>query len=323
MKRRLKLIVLLTVIILPILTYWVPRVSLDIMNEAIYIIPPSKNKFISDIIYISKRKGIHEEEKTNEYVYKEKYDSYSEAISDLSPFLTANYGKHTEIIKYESEDEKYSKFVSLQIVSIDRAKVATITLPRFSGNTSEEEKYITTVQKFIELNKEDIKGVIVDLSTNNGGNLDVLIASLAQFLPNGTLFNFVDNESNRFPVRLSDSEIVYDDHNYPISSQEKLNIPVVVLGSNTTASSAEILLLTIISNIKQSIFIGQSTGGYLSGREGFKLYDDYYLGISTRTIETNDGVNHNADEPLTPAIESPDSYKDAKQWIDKIIYKDK
>lgn len=80
MKRRLKWIVLLTVIILPILTYWVPRISLDIMNEAIYIIPPSKNKFISDIIYISKRKGIHEEEKTNEYVYKEKYDSFSEAI---------------------------------------------------------------------------------------------------------------------------------------------------------------------------------------------------------------------------------------------------
>ena len=259
----------------------------------------------------------------SKYEYKEKYDSYSEAVSDLSPFLTTNYGKHTEIIKYEVEDEKYSKFMSLPIVSIDREKVATITLPGFSGKKSDEEKYITTVHNFIEINKEDIQGVIIDLSTNNGGNLDVLIASLAQFLPNGTLFSFVDNKNNRSPVKLSGSEIVYDDHSYSITSLEKLKIPVAILGSSTTASSAEILLLTVISNIKQSIFIGQPTGGYLSGREGFKLYDDYYLGLPTRTIETNDGVNHKADDPLTPEVESQDSYKDAKQWIDKIINKDK
>lgn len=323
MKKKIKWIVLLIVIILPIINYWFPRISLEITNEAIYIIPPSKNKFISDIVYISKRKGIQEKEKMNNYEYKEKYDSYSEAVSDLAPFLTTNYGKHTEVIKYEAEDKKYSKFTSLPIVSIDRDKVATITLPGFSGKKSDEEKYIKTVHNFIEINKEDIQGVIIDLSTNNGGNLDVLIASLAQLLPNGTLFNFVDNENNRSSVKLSDSEIVYDDHNYPITSQEKLKMPVAVLGSSTTASSAEILLLTVISNIDQSIFIGQSTGGYLSGREGFKLYDDYYLGLSTRTIETNDGVNHKADDPITPEVESQDSYKDAKQWIEKIINKDK
>lgn len=315
----LKIILLIVLISTPIFFYWLPRVSLQITNEATYILPPSRNKFISDIIYISKRKSIIQTKEMKNFDYKQKYNSYSDAVLDLSSFLTENYGKHAEIFKYENNEEKYSLHVSMPLVSIDNDKIATISLPGFFGKTSDEEKYISTVQNFFKINKDEIKGVIIDLSNNNGGNLDVLIASIVQFLPNGILFNFVDNNDNKFPVKLQDSKIIYDDHTYSINSQEKLDVPIVVLGSNVTASSAEILLLAITSNVKKNIFIGQSTGGFLSGREGFKLYDNYYLGLPTRTIETNDGINHKTDEPIFPKIESQNSYDEAKKWLDETI----
>jgi len=318
-KKIILLIFLLLLIVTPIFFYWLPRISLQLTNEAIYILPPSKDKFISDALYISKHKGIIQTEKTKKFNYKQKYNSYPDAVLDLSSFLTESYGKHAEIFKYENNEEKYTQYVNLPMVNIDNDNIATITLPGFFGKTSDEEKYISTVQDFVKTNKDKIKGIIIDLSNNNGGNLDVLIASIAQFLPKGTLFNFVDNKDNKFSVKLQDSKIIYDDHTYSINSQEKLDIPTVILGSNITASSAEILLLTITSNVNQNIFIGQTTGGFLSGRESFKLYDNYYLGLPTRTIETNDGINHKTDVPLFPEIESQDSYNEAKKWLNEII----
>lgn len=319
MKIVVVMILSITLILILVLFYWLPRVTLEISNEARYILPPSKEKFISDVVYISKRKGIYSTQEIKKFDYQEKYNGYSDAVLDLSSYLAENYGKHAEIFKYENNDAKYEKYVNLPIVSIDSDKIASITLPGFSGKVSDEKKYIMTVQNFLKTNKNEIEGIIIDLSTNYGGNLDVLIASLTQLLPKGTLFNFVDNENNKFPVELMDNKINYDDHSYSIDSQEKLEIPVVVIGSNLTASSAEILLLTIISNIENSVFIGQPTGGFLSGREGFKLYDDYYLGLPTRSIETNEGINHKTDEPIRPFIESQDLYNEAKRWLDNII----
>jgi len=315
------LILLITLVLTPLFLYWLPRISLELNNEAIYILPPSKNKFISDVIYISKRRGISTRKEIKKFDYKENYSSYSDAVSDLSPYLAENYSNHAEVFYFEKDEEKYPKFVTLPIVSIDSDKVAMIVLPAFSGKTSEDEKFIATVQKFLKTNKNEIKGVIIDLSNNGGGNFDVLTASLSQLLPNGTLFNFVDNENNKFPVKLSDSKISYEEHNYLINSQEKLDVPVAILGSNITASSAEILLLALTNNIKRNIFIGQPTKGLVSGRKSFKLYDNYYLGLPTMAIKTNDGITHKTDEPIVPAIESQAPYDEAKKWLDKIIDK--
>lgn len=62
-------------------------------------------------------------------------------------------------------------------------------------------------------------------------------------------------------LNLSDTEIKTGKHPYTIKNYPKLNVPVAVMGSNVTSSSAEILLLAITTTVKESTFIGRDTGG--------------------------------------------------------------
>lgn len=235
----------------------------------------------------------------------------------MEKFLKKIYGNHVNIERYDNNDEKYSKFVSFPLVSINNENVATISLPGFTGKKSEEKKYISTVQDFLDINKSRIEGIIIDLTSNTGGNMDVFIATVSQLLPEGKLFDFVDNKNNRSSVDLTAEGIKNGKHIYPLKQKNKLSVPIAILGNKNTASSAEILLITLLTNTKKCVFIGDPTGGFVSGREAFKLYDNYYLGLPTRTIRTKDGTNHKSDDPILPNIKAEDGYISAKKWLSK------
>lgn len=308
----------MSILFLAFLTiYWLPRISLHYTNNSIYFFPPSINKFISDVLYIARDKGIPVTKRSIEFNYKKKYNDYEEASVDLEKFLKKIYGNHVNIERYDNNDEKYSKFVSFPLVSINNENVATISLPGFTGKKSEEKKYISTVQDFLDINKSRIEGIIIDLTSNTGGNMDVFIATVSQLLPEGKLFDFVDNKNNRSSVDLTAEGIKNGKHIYPLKQKNKLSVPIAILGNKNTASSAEILLITLLTNTKKCVFIGDPTGGFVSGREAFKLYDNYYLGLPTRTIRTKDGTNHKSDDPILPNIKAEDGYISAKKWLSK------
>ncbi|MDT2837312.1 S41 family peptidase [Enterococcus durans] len=118
-------------------------------------------------------------------------------------------------------------------------------------------------------------------------------------------------------LNLSDTEIKTGKHPYTIKNYPKLNVPVAVMGSNVTSSSAEILLLAITTTVKESIFIGRDTGGYVSGREGYKLYGNVYLGLPTEAIQTNDKIVHKIDSPISSDIQTDAPLDTTKEWFSK------
>ncbi|WP_167592671.1 S41 family peptidase [Enterococcus durans] len=165
-------------------------------------------------------------------------------------------------------------------------------------------------------NRYAIKGVIIDLTSNNGGDSNVLLASVSQFLPNGNLLTFKGKHYS-VTLNLSDTKIKTGNYSYQIKNYPKLNVPVSVMESNITGSSAEILLLAITTTVKESTFIGRDTGGYVSGREGYKLYGNYYLGLPTEVIQTNDKIVHKIDSPISSDIQTDAPLATAKEWFSK------
>ena len=69
--------------------------------------------------------------------------------------------------------------------------------------------------------------------------------------------------------------------------------------------------------MKESIFIGRDTGGYVSGREGYKLYGNVYLGLPTEAIQTNDKIVQKIDSPISPDIKTDAPLDTAKEWFSK------
>ncbi|MBC9722376.1 MAG: hypothetical protein H9W82_14110 [Lactobacillus sp.] len=324
MKRIFLGIGILLVIVFSV-NYWLPRITLVRNHEATYLFPPSNKKFVSDVFYLIEKRGISElsTKKENRMIQQEMkkldaktYTSYQKMMPDLTNSLQKITGKHTQICFYENEEDKYAKFVSYPITSIDKNGIATIVLPSFSGTKDEGKTYVSTVNQFIETNKNTIKGVIIDLTSNNGGDSNVLLASVSQLLPNGNLLTF-KGKHDSFTLNLSDTEIKTGNYSYQIKNYPKLNVPVAVMGSNVTSSSAEILLLAITTTVKESIFIGRDTGGYVSGREGYKLYGNVYLGLPTEAIQTNDKIVQKIDSPISPDIKIDAPLDTAKEWFSK------
>lgn len=98
-----------------------------------------------------------------------------------------------------------------------------------------------------ELNKEGIKGLILDLRENNGGVFESAIDTARRFLLTGiiTSTQHQDPKYNQ----------VYDSRN-----PKALTLPMVVLVDNETASAAEVLAGALKEN-NRAILIGQTTYG--------------------------------------------------------------
>ncbi|MBQ7708874.1 MAG: hypothetical protein IJT74_03015 [Bacteroidales bacterium] len=120
-------------------------------------------------------------------------------------------------------------------VVVAEGGVPVVTLPPFSGNTSEGVKYALAVLSAIP---EDIPGVVIDLRGNTGGNMYPMIAAVHRFLP-------ADGETLRFRTRGKTQWIplAYAVQVADVALQPRITCPVAILTDDHTASSGEATLI--------------------------------------------------------------------------------
>ena len=155
------------------------------------------------------------------------------------------------------------------------------------GNRDFRGRYTDSISNVIKLTLakvqgKDIKGWIVDLRVNTGGNMYPMIAGLSNLLGEGKVGGFVTydgkasgswvvNEGAFYVDSIKASAVSYN--GYPIQS----DIPVAVLIGRNTASSGEMTAITFIGR-KNSTLIGEPSGGYTTVNSGFILND--YSGLN-------------------------------------------
>lgn len=122
--------------------------------------------------------------------------------------------------------------------------IGYINLSTFSGNPSEEFK-----QAFLDLKKQGITSLVIDLRNNGGGLLDEAIEIANFFLPRGK--TLVTTKG-----KIKQASNTYKTLREPLD----LEIPLAVLVNGGTASSSEILAGSL-QDLDRAVIIGTRTFG--------------------------------------------------------------
>jgi hypothetical protein len=169
--------------------------------------------------------------------------------------------------------------------------IGYIYVPGFlSSSDSASKRFSEKIQSIIkELDlQNEIKGWIVDLRENTGGNMYPMIAGLGPLIDNGTLGHFVSSNNKReYKWYYENGKCgagigtIVNIKNFYFPKNRNSRIAVLV-GENT-ASSGEMTTISFIGKSNTKLF-GQPTAGLTTANHGFKLSDKSTLLLAVSTV---------------------------------------
>lgn len=285
----------------------------------LYLVPPSAERYGKDALATIGKNGIYsgsdEWKSTYEECLKmiENAESYEDTYPAIKKALSVCGGKHSMLMtKSESQSTSDSYDEVLPTVSLN-GDIAVIKLPDFLGTAEAGQKYAKVAEDFIHENRDKIKGVVLDLRGNTGGDMGPMATAVSSLLPDGELM-YYHYRSYDVPVTLKDGVISNAGTGgkslYP---DEKLKVPVAILTDGMTASSGEALTLCFrgLENVKT---FGAPTAGYTSVNMLYSLYDgaQMYLTVAFDKARTGEIFKETSIEPDV-ATDSP--LEAALEWL--------
>lgn len=162
-------------------------------------------------------------------------------------------------------------------------------------------------------------GIIVDLSSNSGGNMWPMMAGIAPLYGEGKLLSFVDRAGMHKVVSVQRGALHFDNRmNPPADGMPPLRGPVptfvaVIIGSKTS-SSGEITALGFKG--KENVrFFGEPTDGKTTSNWSKRLENGGMLAltasrIAVRSAEVIDG-------PVVPDTASDTPIEEADAWLER------
>lgn len=122
----------------------------------------------------------------------------------------------------------------------------------------------------------DMKGLILDLRSNPGGNLSSVVSIAKQMLPKGLIVYTEDRDGNR--------------EEYSCDGSKELDVPMVVLVNGNSASASEILA-GAIKDYGIGTLVGTTTFGKGIVQRPIELSDGSAVKLTISSYYTPNGVN--------------------------------
>ena len=297
-----KRIILLLIFICPILSFCFAQNIVDV-RKAIDIMDK----------YGLFAKGTDWEAAKKEALVQEP-ESVEQAKDIIKKALKVAGGKHSFIMSSDTVN-KYNSEVNWLMPSVclnDNGDILIITIPRFGGNRDKAKEYAESVLenhlvKTLKYNSS-VKGVVIDLRNNTGGNMYPMIAAVHQFLPKGKLIGFKSRKHTVWYNNRSVREVVLGKKEY-----DHIDMPVAILTNKRTISSGEAVLICF-RGLKNVRSFGSATAGYASGNSSFVLSDGSKLILTTGcdVARTNEVF---CDDPIVPDVETDNPLEEAISWL--------
>lgn len=137
-----------------------------------------------------------------------------------------------------------------------------------------------TVDQFTEAmamaRGNDMKGLILDLRSNPGGNLSSVVSIAKQMLPTGLIVYTEDRDGNR--------------EEYSCDGSKELDVPMVVLVNGNSASASEILA-GAIKDYGIGTLVGTTTFGKGIVQRPIELSDGSAVKLTISSYYTPNGIN--------------------------------
>jgi len=207
----------------------------------------------------------------------------------------------------QRENEPEPKLVEITRAKIDlasvrfemRGDIALIRITHFSSRTDQE---LTPV--IAGLAEKGAKDIILDLRSNPGGVLDVVVKVVSHFIKDGVVTSVVDNRGNR-------------SHENAQSTDAFTDLPVVVLVDGFSASGSEVLS-GALQDYKRATIAGVKTFGKGSVNIIRQLDDGSAIYITTARWLTPSGriIEGKGIEPDIPlTVEGEDAINWAIDYL--------
>lgn len=167
------------------------------------------------------------------------------------------------------------------------------------------------------LDPSSVKGWILDLRLNTGGNVWFNLASLASMIGDGPTTGVYYGDG-REPVIsfIKDGKPFGNNQFYAIPEVKcKLpssTVPVVILTSPATASSAEALLLAFKGRAN-TVVIGEPTAAFVTSNNSFPLGDDVTLVLATGYMTDRTGTPYTSSIHPDVLVKNGDDFTDLKK----------
>lgn len=201
--------------------------------------------------------------------------------------------------------------------------IGYIKVPAFASfNFVETNGYASLIKNEIKTidTSYTIKGWIVDLRENTGGNMYPMIAGLSSLTSDGLYGYFLSPVRHQnFPLTVSNGMAGTAEVDVPYKIKN-LSSRIAVLIDGKTLSSGEMTAMSFqaLPNVK---FFGQQTGAYTTSNETFLLSDSSYLFLATAYMADRnkktypDGIVPDVITPKEKDTTSGQTIEIVKSWL--------
>ena len=151
--------------------------------------------------------------------------------------------------------------VFAETVKVEDSLYGYIRIIQFEGITLTQ--FITAMEKLLQAGAE---GFIFDVRDNPGGDLGVIVEILDYLLPEGPIVHI--HASGK------------DDATTYYSGKSEIDLPMIVLANENTASAAE-LFIAALKDYDKAEFVGEQTYGKGCGQTSHPLSDGSVVWVTT------------------------------------------
>ncbi len=238
--------------------------------------------------------------KAGDIILKVDGDKVSASKSSLASSKIKGKAGTSVVLTIQRDGKEFDVKVKREEITVESVKsevkddnIGYITITSFDKNTYKEFKEAVT-----SLQKKNIDSLIIDLRNNPGGLLDVCVDIADYLLGEGTIVYTKDNQ---------------DKKQYYKSDKNKIDLPIVVLINENSASASEILTAAIVDN-KAGIAIGTTSYGKGLVQSFSEFKDGTGYKLTTAQYYTPSG-NYINKQGIKPNIEE----KNPKKQLDRAI----
>lgn len=247
--------------------------------------------------------------KSGDIVYKvDGEDVTGQDLDTIVSKIRGEVGTKVEITVLRGDDMKeYTATATRALIENDTVnyemKAGRIGYIQVTG--FEEVTYEQFKKALEDLNGQNMKGLIIDLRSNPGGNLSTVCQMADLVLPEGNIVSIKDRDGNG--------------QSYRSDANTLLNVPLVVLINGYSASASEIFA-GAVQDHKIGTLVGTTTYGKGVVQNVYRLNDGTALKITSSEYFTANGRNIHG-KGIKPDVEIEYQYDEKNPDADNQLQK--
>lgn len=257
----------------------------------------------------------NEKIETGDQILKIKYNTEEywvncSSIDLIANFIASDNYKELEITFRKKNGEIFSSHIEKRVMkaientaysyvlnqgnNFGYLKIPSFYSSDFSINTLSND----VAKEIIKLKQDKIKGLIIDLQYNGGGNVDEAIKLAGMFLDMGPVAVAVDNEKNQTILKDYNRGALFDE-------------PIIILINGMSASASE-LFANALQDYKRAIILGNASYGKATMQSILPVEDSNlnkdFINLTIQKFYRITGKSHQA-SGVIPDIEIPNLFE--------------